>query len=248
MCGNTFSDFIVYVDESGDHGLESVNPTYPVFVLAFCVFLKETYVSEVVPAIQRLKFKYWGHDAVVLHGNEIRKQKGEFAFLTRRERREKLLEDLNDLVRGCEFILIASVIDKYRLNARYADPANPYDIAMRFCMERLQMHLQRRQQVRSTTHVVVERRGEKEDRDLELAFRRTCEANRYVGRMPNLEIRFANKHHNSAGLQLADLVAHPIGRHCINPDQPNRAYEIIEGKFRRSPDGRAEGWGLKTFP
>jgi hypothetical protein len=29
------SDYIVYVDESGDHGLVSVDPEYPVFVLAF---------------------------------------------------------------------------------------------------------------------------------------------------------------------------------------------------------------------
>ena len=28
------SDFIVYVDESGDHSLEFINPRYPLFVLA----------------------------------------------------------------------------------------------------------------------------------------------------------------------------------------------------------------------
>lgn len=30
-----FSDFLVFVDESGDHGLDSIDPGYPVFVLAF---------------------------------------------------------------------------------------------------------------------------------------------------------------------------------------------------------------------
>lgn len=30
-----FSDYIVYVDESGDHSLESINLRYPLFVLAF---------------------------------------------------------------------------------------------------------------------------------------------------------------------------------------------------------------------
>lgn len=29
-----FSDFIVYVDESGDHSLQSIDQSYPVFVLA----------------------------------------------------------------------------------------------------------------------------------------------------------------------------------------------------------------------
>ncbi len=50
-------------------------------------------------------------------------------------------------------------------------------------------------------------------------------------------IRFMDKKHNSSGLQLADLVAHPIGRHVINPGQPNRAFELIERKFRRSARG-----------
>jgi hypothetical protein len=33
-----FSNFIVYVDESGDHGMQTLDVNYPMFVLAFCVF------------------------------------------------------------------------------------------------------------------------------------------------------------------------------------------------------------------
>ena len=43
-----FSEYIVYVDESGDHGLESVDPNYPIFVLVFCVFKKEDYVNRII--------------------------------------------------------------------------------------------------------------------------------------------------------------------------------------------------------
>ena len=66
-----FSDYIVHVDESGDHGLESIDPTYPVFVLAFCVFRKNVYQESVVPAIQRFKFRHFGHDMVNLHETDI---------------------------------------------------------------------------------------------------------------------------------------------------------------------------------
>ena len=31
-------------------------------------------------------------------------------------------------------------------------------------------------------------------------------------------------------------------------DQPNRAYDIVSGKFRRSPMGEIREWGLKVFP
>ena len=54
--------------------------------------------------------------------------------------------------------------------------------------------------------------------------------------------------YKSTGLQIADLVAHPIGRHVIDPTQENRAYARIEPKFRRSPQGRVQGYGLKVFP
>ena len=66
--------------------------------------------------------------------------------------------------------------------------------------------------------------------------------------MPCFEIVFADKKTNSVGLQLADLTARPIGRHVVNPQQPNRAWDIIRKKLRRSPKGRYQGWGLKIFP
>ena len=37
-------------------------------------------------------------------------------------------------------------------------------------------------------------------------------------------------------------------RKLLKPDQRNRAYEVLEAKFDRSPQGEIEGWGLKVFP
>jgi hypothetical protein len=62
------------------------------------------------------------------------------------------------------------------------------------------------------------------------------------------QVDFADKRTNSAGLQLADLTARPIGRHVMDPAQPNRAWDIIEPKLRRSPQGEVNGWGLNIFP
>jgi len=62
-----FSDFIVYVDESGDHGMQTLDPNYPMFVLAFCVFHKRHYCEKVIPALQKFKFNHMGHDLIGLH-------------------------------------------------------------------------------------------------------------------------------------------------------------------------------------
>jgi hypothetical protein len=66
--------------------------------------------------------------------------------------------------------------------------------------------------------------------------------------MPDFEIVFADKQVNSTGLQIADLIARPIGLKTLRPRQPNRAYDIIATKFRRSMSGKVDGWGLKVFP
>ncbi|MBI2716129.1 MAG: DUF3800 domain-containing protein [Rhizobiales bacterium] len=243
-----YSDYIVYVDESGDHSLTKINPQHPVFVLALCVVHKPTYIDAIVPAFQHLKFEFWGHDSVVFHGHEIRKAHGDFNILLNAKTRANFIDKLNGLIGGADFTLIAAVIDKAKHVARYANPADPYGIALVFCMERLQRFLMDKNQSDRMTHVQVECRGKAEDAKLELEFRRICDGNNAVGKMDNLDIRFMDKKHNSTGLQLADLVAHPVGRHVIAPQQANRAYDVIEPKLRRSPKGEVEGWGLKIFP
>ena len=132
-----YSDFIIFVDESGDHGLVTIDPQFPVFALIFCVVRKEEYIQDIVPAVQHLKFEAWGHDAVVLHEREIRKSEGDFAFLqSDAALRERFYEDLNSLMDSAPLTVFASVIDKIRLRNKYSNPWNPYEIALRFCMER----------------------------------------------------------------------------------------------------------------
>jgi hypothetical protein len=244
----SFSNHIVYVDESGDHGLKAINPQNPIFVLAFCIFDKAAYRALIVSQVQKLKFDFWGHDCVILHSHDIRKAHGDFNILLNAEVRSAFMASVNALMEKLPFTIIAAAIDKQRYVSRFPEPANPYEIALAFCMERLHHWLREHGQNDKLTHVIVEQRGRAEDAALELEFRRIAAGRNRAGPMPNLDIRFMDKRHNSTGLQIADLVAHPIGRHVINPGQANRAFALIEQKFRRSGDGRFQGYGLKVFP
>ena len=94
----------------------------------------------------------------------------------------------------------------------------------------------------------MEQRGRREDNELELDFRRVCDGGNYRGDKLNFEIVFADKKINSAGLQIADLIARPIGLKVARPEQQNRAQEIIETKFRKNNAGEFVGWGFKVFP
>ena len=64
----------------------------------------------------------------------------------------------------------------------------------------------------------------------------------------NLEVVFVDKRANLPGLQLADLVARPVGINILRPAQPNRAFAVLESKFYTSATGKRAGWGLKCFP
>jgi Protein of unknown function (DUF3800) len=66
----TDSDYIIYVDESGDHSLTSIDPNYPIFVVAFSIFEKATY-AKTIGHLLKLKFDTFGHDMVVLHERDI---------------------------------------------------------------------------------------------------------------------------------------------------------------------------------
>ena len=240
-------DFLVFVDESGDHGLDRIDPAYPVFVLAFCIVRKDHYARHLLPAVTEFKFRHFGHDQVVLHEREIRKDLGPFAILREPTRKAAFLDELTGLIEGADLTIIASVIRKDGLVGKYARPSNPYEIALGFGLERIQMWLNRRGAT-GTTPVVVECRGRREDNELELEFRRICSGGNFGGSQLRFEPKFVPKQANVPGLQVADLVARPIGRAVLDPSQRNRAYEIIERKLDRSPSGALQGWGLKVFP
>lgn len=247
-----YSNFVVYVDESGDHGMQTLDPNYPVFVLAFCVFYKRHYSEKVVPALHKFKFNHFGHDLVVLHEHEIRKEKGDFKFASR-QHKHQFLSELTDIIEASNFILISCVIDKAKLRERGETDDNPYHLALGFCLETLYELLLEKNQDSALTHVVVECRGKKEDNELELEFRRICDGANRLGKSLPFDIIFADKKVDSPGLQLADLVARPVGMSVLRPGQGNRAFEVLKRKFfcsggREKLGEGFENWGLKLFP
>lgn len=246
--GPEFSDYIVYADESGSPVLEGIDPDYPVFVLLFLLVKKSTYARDLAPQLQQLKFDFVGHDQLIFHERDIRRQSGAFAFLqTSAQIREAFLQRISELVDAMDAEIIVSVIRKETLKLVYHSPWSPYHLALQFCLERLRDRLLYLGQKHRRVHCIFESRGKKEDEALELEFSRVTSGNGQlhdVDATKFLELtwhcRFADKKSNSAGLQLADLMARPTGLRCLRPSQPNAAAEIILKKI-------APG-GFKTFP
>jgi hypothetical protein len=237
-----FSDYIVFVDESGSPTMRAIDPNHPVFVLVFCIVNKWEYCDVIQPAIKRLKFQFFGHDMTVLHSREIRKRQREFDILMDEERRRRFLKSLDDIVRNSKFDVIATVIDKRDVwdDQSAVNPDFLYHHALWECIKKLRHFLREKGEADKLTHIIAESRGKIEDRNLVRAFDAISYAIDFSDGHSDINVKqhtdhlsllFAEKKINSAGLQLADLVGHPLGRHAIAPDQPNQAFEAIKDKI-----------------
>lgn len=228
-----FSRYIVYADESGSPNLEADTRDFPIFVLTFLVVEKAVYSQHVEPDLCAFKFQHFGHDQVILHESDIRKQRGIFAFLRADpDLRHRFLEDVSALAARRDMAFECAIIDKAKIPPDQA-PWSPYDIALGICMEQTARRLLQAGETGSTIHVVFEARGRKEDSVLELDFHRIAAGQAKV-RYGDSHVQhfswvpiFASKQSNSAGLQLADLAARPMGLSYLRPHQPNRAFSAL---------------------
>ncbi len=241
----SLNDYIIFVDESGDHSLESIDKEYPVFVLAFCIFKKLTYAETIVPNLIKFKFKYFNHDQVILHERDIRKAINEFSILQKSFVREAFQSDLSDIIKKSEFAIASVIIDKNKLKNQSANPTNPYHLGLKYGLDIVSRYLTKTcDSDEGTLHILFENRGKKEDSELVNEFHKICNHNESYKPYP-FKIIILNKHSNSSGLQLADLVARPIGRYVLNKNQHNRAFNILCDKLI-CEDEKFEGVGLKV--
>lgn len=240
---------IVYLDESGDHSLELVDPGFPLFALVMMVCDTTHYTQKIVPDVYQLKMDYFGHEGVILHSRDIRKALGPFAFLQVPQKRQPFYDRVNRIMAEADYSLIASVIRKQAHRDRYGVFAeNPYDLALKFALERLLPLLEHAGQ--NEIRIIAEARGKREDDDLRLSFYRIVNSGtEYIlaSRFKHIQfaLEFKPKAMNIVGTQLADLAGYPIARYVLDPKKANPAYEILKGKFYCGP-----GWvrGLKIFP
>ncbi len=99
-------------------------------------------------------------------------------------------------------------------------------------------------------HTIVEMRGKKEDLSLQSFYAQLLDKGTYwidSNRLKNIAKSFTHlsKKANVIGLQVADLVAYPITRHLLDPNEPNLAYEIIKGNIYQQNNKMT---GIKIVP
>jgi len=235
---DSFGDYIIFVDESGDACLDPISTRFPLLNVTFCLLRKDQYIDYVVPTLQSLKYRYFGHDQVVLHEREMRQCANAFAsFANNPSRRDAFAQEVHQWVAAAPFHVVSATIHKGRLVQKYKHPFDPYHIALRFCLERTKDFLMLQGQRGKITQIVFESRGKKEDRAAHEEFQRVlCAKDPWGYRAPNfsdlpLDALFISKQANVAGHQLADQIARPLALKTLHPDRASHLLAKIESKM-----------------
>ena len=241
---------ILFLDESGDHNLTVIDPQYPVFVLGGVIIDKGYAEGQLVDALNEFKAEVFGRTDIVLHTADITRNRNGFEDMQDEAFRNRFYDRINDLMRNLSYSVVACVIRKDEYLGRYGLAAiDPYQLGLEVLMEIFCFDVG---DDGEGGLVVAERREPTLDRGLELAWSnlKARGTRRFQGRtvrerISTLSLR--DKKDNIAGLQVADLVVSPIGRHILGkPDKED--WEIVSSKFRRSPNGRVEDYGLVVLP
>lgn len=242
--------YYLFIDESGDHGLATLDPSFPVFLLCGLLTSEENY-KDIRSSINGLKDKFWKNKKVILHSRDIRKCEKEFQILFDLEIKREFYEIINQIIQNSKYRIISSAINKAKYIKMYGRLSNDvYELSLSFIIERAIFSLDEVNNVEKHLEIVIEKRGNKEDRKLAEHFQRLMSrGTNYVSAQRlkdvNMKIVFKDKKENINGLQLADLVAYPIARYVIDPKRANPAYDILNNKIYNK---NGKKYGLKVFP
>ena len=245
--------YIMFMDESGDHALDSIDRSFPIFCLAGCIFESDYYHHVARPQVDAFKMRFCDSTKVIIHSRDIRKWEGSFSFLHDPQKREGFYQALNALMGQLEYRILAIVIPKTALLCRYGSAArHPYHLSLEFIVERYSM-MMRRLGGNATGYILAESRGRVEDRLLDEEYQRLQEhGSAYQTDLSNITgLWMEKKAANIVGLQIADLSAYPIAAKVLRPDKEQKAFDVLEGKIDAAPPskgGSILGYGLKVFP
>lgn len=256
----------LYLDESGDHVFrETEELAHRYLCLLGCWFRNPDYL-KFHEAIEGFKSAYLPHhpdDPVILHRDDMINARKAFKNLRDDTVRAKFDDELLRIIEAAEFKVVAVVIDKQELRRAYGTAAaHPYHLGLGFLLQRFAGYLNH---INRVGDILGESRGGREDRLLKESYSRVFERGVWMTRsdafqsaLTSGELKLKPKSANIAGLQLADLLGHPVKQWMLNyfgnttedlAPFAQRLMGVIEGKFNRHLyDQRLEGYGVVLYP
>ena len=243
--------YYLYIDECGDQNLESFSPTFPIFTLCG-ILVADDKVEQLNQQVKDLKKQFWGDKIIILHSRDIRKCQKGFEILFDLNIKQQFYEAINHiLAQNNVYVIVSCSIMKEPYIRQFGKLNDVYGQSLSFVIERAIFCVDNKvPEGEGRIHSIVERCGKREDKALlgyylQLLEKGTywVDALRMKDRMESFEFKW--KSDDVIGLQIADLIAYPLTRHVLNPNQVNLAFDVIEPNIFQQ-EGKI--LGLKVFP
>ena len=115
---------LVYIDETGDHNLQSIQDSYPIFGLGAILISDEEYV-KLVKNIQTLKEKFFGGSDFILHASELKRPTKRSSddrnkVMIDSEIRKTFYNDFSkNIIEGIDFKIIACFVFKKEMVKKF---------------------------------------------------------------------------------------------------------------------------------
>jgi hypothetical protein len=256
----------LYIDEVGNSDLNASSDPNHRYLSLTGVIIELGYVQKTLfPRLEALKQRYFGShpdEPICLHRKELVNRKPPFRILGDPQIELSFNNSLLDLLQSLDYSVITVVIDKLEHKQRYQVwRYDPYHYALAVLIERFIAWLREHNVVGD---VMAESRGGKEDIRLKDSFSRIYQngtdyvrPDEFARWLTSKQLKVKAKSNNIAGLQLADLLAHPsykavLARSAGDPLPANFGGKIAqileEQKYYRNHRGRIDGWGRKKLP
>jgi len=243
--------YYLYIDECGDQNLSNYDEQFPIFTLCG-VIVSEEKRTLLEQQIHALKDEFFATQHVILHSRDIRKCQKGFEVLFDLDVKKHFYERINQILGQKDvYVIVACAIMKEPYIRHFGKLNDVYAHSLSFVLERSIFYLESAQHdEKNELHIVVEMRGKKEDNSLQSFYAQLLDKGTYwisSERLKNMAKSFTHvsKKANAIGLQIADLVAYPITRHLLDPNEPNLAYEIIKDSIYTQNNKQI---GIKIVP
>lgn len=255
----------LYIDESGDHTYELLEEAEHRYLALLGLWFEQStdYIeySDSLAAFKRRIFGPRPDEPVILHRSDIINRKGEFGILRDAEIHRNFDEVLLEVVDAARFNMVCVVIDKLTHRERYYSPFHPYHYCLTALLERYGGWLNCKNAIGD---VMAEARGGQEDLQLGQAYQNVYTAgthnipNEHFQRaLTSKEIKLRKKTANIAGLELADILAHPVKSQVLTDNGlitwrvPPFAQKLLQAAMPKlnchERTGRVDGYGTKLL-
>jgi hypothetical protein len=256
----------LYLDESGDHVFNHLEqPSHRYLCLLGCWFRNPEYLAfhERLAAFKREHVPHHPDDPPILHREDIINRRGHFTHLQNPDVAQAFDDALLTLLGETEFRVVGVVIDKLALREKYGEAAaHPYHLALGFLLQRYCGYLNH---INRSGDVLAESRGGREDQLLMDSYARVYAQGIWMSptiqfqrALTSKQLKVKRKITNIAGLQLADLLGHPLRQEILREEGllpeglapfATRLLPVLDRKLNRHLyDGRVSGYGKVFYP